>query len=176
VTIVEGKAAELRRAFDLAFAEPHHTGSEQLEDLLSIRVGGDPYAIRLMDLAAIVSRRPIVPLPAAASALLGLAGIHGAVVPVFDLAALLEHAPSAEAPRWMALVGKEEPIALAFADLEAYLRLPRSAIHAEASAGKTKRYVSQVARTEADARFVIDVPSLVATIRDGVERGREKER
>jgi chemotaxis signal transduction protein len=92
--LVESKAAELRQAFDLSFALPPPPASQEVEDLLTIRVAGDPYAIRLGDIAGMVAGRKVVPVPAVTLDLLGLAGIRGGVVPVFGLASILGYGQS----------------------------------------------------------------------------------
>ena len=164
--VVESKAAELRQAFDLSFALPPPQASQEVEDLLTIRVAGDPYAIRLRDIAGIVAGRRVVPVPAVTLDLLGLAGIRGDVLSVFGLASILGYGQAPGSPRWMILCGAEEPIALAFSDFEGYLRLPKSSLHADENLRTTRQYVNQVASTEAGARAVISIPLVVATIRN----------
>jgi chemotaxis signal transduction protein len=162
----DGKAAELRRAFDRSFAQPPPPTAPETEDLLSIRVGGDPYAIRLRDIAGIVAGRKVVPVPTAAPGLLGLAGVRGGIVPVFGLAAILGYGPSHESPRWMVVCGVDDPIALAFSELEAYLRLPASCLHADQTFRATRPHVDQVVSTDAGIRAVIGIPNVMATIRN----------
>jgi purine-binding chemotaxis protein CheW len=170
--VVEIKAAELRQAFDLSFALPPPQALREVEDLLTIRVAGDPYAIRLCDIAGMVTGRKVVPVPAATLDLLGLAGIRGGVVPVFGLASILGYSQAPGSPRWMILCGTEEPIALAFSDFEGYLRLPKSSLHADENLRATRQYVNQVASTETEARAVIGIPLIVATIRNRIGHHR----
>jgi chemotaxis signal transduction protein len=147
------RATELRQAFDRSFALPPPGTSEDVEDLLTIRVAGDPYAIRLRDIAGMVAVRKVVPVPAATRHLLGLVGVRGNIVPLFALASILGYAQSPGPPRWMVLCGGEQPIALAFSDFEGHQRIPRSCLH------------GQVANTGAGVRAVIDIPPVVAAIR-----------
>lgn len=171
----EGTAAELRRAFDLSFALPPSRAVDEAEDLLAIRVAGDPYAVRVRDLAGVVTGRTVVGVPAATPDLLGLAGIRGGVVPVFGLASLLGHGQPPGSPRWMILCGAGEPLALAFSDFDGYLRLPRASLHAGEGLRAAHRYVDQVASTPAGARPVISLPLVVAAIRDRSGRhGRQR--
>jgi purine-binding chemotaxis protein CheW len=170
--VAESKAAELRQAFDLSFALPPPQASQEVEDLLTIRVAGDPYAIRLRDIAGMVAGRRVVPVPAVTLDLLGLAGIRGGVVPVFGLASILGYGQAPGSPRWMILCGAEEPIALAFSDFEGYLRLPKSSLHADENLRTARQYVDQVASTEAGARAVISIPLVVATIRNRIGHNR----
>jgi purine-binding chemotaxis protein CheW len=166
IPVVESKAAELCQAFDLSFALPPPQEPVEVEDLLTIRVAGDPYAIRLRDIAGMVAGCKVVPVPAVTPDLLGLAGIRGGVVPVFGLASILGYGPAPGSPRWMILCGAQEPIALAFSDFEGYLRLPKSSLHADENLRATRQYVNQVASTEAGARAVIGIPLVMATIRN----------
>ena len=172
IPVVESKAAELCQAFDLSFALPPPQESVEVEDLLTIRVAGDPYAIRLRDIAGMVAGCKVVPVPAVTPDLLGLAGIRGGVVPVFGLASILGYGQAPGSPRWMILCGAEEPIALAFSDFEGYLRLPKSSLHADENLRATRPYVNQVASTEAGARAVIGIPLIVATIRNRIGHHR----
>ena len=172
ISVVESKAAELRQAFDLSFALPPPQASQEFEDLLAIRVAGDPYAIRLSDIVGIVAGRRVIPVPTVTLDLLGLAGLRGDVVSVFGLASILGYGQVPGSPRWMILCGAEEPIALAFSDFEGYLRLPKSSLHADENLRTTRQYVNQVASTEAGARAVISIPLVVATIRNRTGHNR----
>lgn len=167
--VVESKAAELRQEFDLSFAFPPPEVSQEVEDLLLIRVAGDPYAIRLRDIAEVVAGRKVVPVPAATPDLLGLAGIRGGVVPVFGLASILGYADAPDSPGWLVICGVEEPIAIAFSDFEGYLRLPKSSLHADENLRATRQYLQEIASTDAGVRAVISMPLVVAIIRNRID-------
>ncbi len=47
-----GRAAELRLAFQRSFTEPQQAGQAPPPRLLAIRAGGEPWAVRLGELAA----------------------------------------------------------------------------------------------------------------------------
>lgn len=172
VSGLEGRAAELRRAFDLSFAAPPTQASRELEDLLLVRIAGEPYAIRLRDVTGIIAKRAVVTVPAAAPGLLGLAGIRGNIVPVFGLASLLGYESATEAPPWFVLCGGEEPVALAFSELDGYVRLARAALHTDEGRSATHKYVSVIATTVSGARPVIAVPLVVETIRSRLGQQR----
>jgi len=173
---IEGnKAAQLRQVFDRTFALPPSLASPEFEDLLTIRVAGDPYAIRLLDIAEIVTGHRVVSVPAVTPDLLGLAGIHGGIVPVFGLSSILGYVPDPGSPRWIILCGSEEPIALAFSDFEGYLRLPTSALTADENFCGTRehvKYVNQVVSTPDGVRAVISMPLIMATIRNRISQHR----
>lgn len=162
---LQHKASALRRAFDQAFALSPPPPAAEVMDLLAIGVAGAAYAIKLRDIAGVVTSRKLTALPASAPGLLGLAGIRGSTTPVFDLASLLGYPTALESPRWLILCGTEEPIALACSDFEGYLRLPKSSVHADPHASAARPYVHEVASTEAGLHAVIDIPLVVSTIR-----------
>jgi purine-binding chemotaxis protein CheW len=170
----ELKATALREAFDRSFASPPPTVSSDFEDLLSIRVAGDAYVIRLRDITRVVAKRTIVPVPAAAPHLIGLLGLDGEVVPVFGLASLLGYDHEGEAPPWLVVCGPRDPVALGFSELEAHLRLARSALRAD-DAARSHTAIDEVAVTASGVRPVIAVPRLIRTIRDRLDHRRSNE-
>lgn len=170
---VKSKAADLRQAFDLSFASPP-SAREEVEDILTIRVAGDPYAIRLSEIAGLIVGRRVVPVPSVTPDLLGLAGIRGGLVPVFGLASILGCGQAPGSPRWMILCGAEEPIALAFADFENYLRLPKSSFHEDGNPSTRSRYVKQAVSIQGVVRAVIGIPAIVAAIRSRIRPTREQ--
>ena len=173
--IVDNMATQLRQTFDRTFAVPPSLASTQIEDLLTISVKGHPYAIRLLDIAEIVTGREIVSVPSVTPDLLGIAGIRGGIVPVFGLSSILGYGPDPESPRWMILCGSEEPIALAFSNFEGYLRLPTSDLYADenlSARSQQKKYVNQVASTPDGVRAVISIALIMATIRNRISQHR----
>ena len=168
-------AAQLRQAFDRTFALPPSLASQAVEDLLTIRVAGDPYAIRLLGIAEIITERRVVSVPTVTPDLLGLAGIRGGIVPVFSLSSILGYPPDNRSPKWIIICGSEDPIALAFSDFEGYLQLPKSALHADENFRTTQekvKYVNQVASTPNGVRAVISIPLIVANIRNRISQHR----
>ena len=166
IVSVEGTAARLRREFDLTFALPPAQSVAELEDLLAIRVAGDPYAVRLGEISGMMAGRTVVPVPARAPGLLGLAGIRGSVVPVFGLSSILGYTQASGEPRWLILCGSDDPVALAFPDFEGFLRLPKSSLHGDPSLRAARPHVREIASTERGARAVIGVPLVVAALRN----------
>lgn len=118
---MNGRALDLRRAFDASFASPQAPPAAGAEAFLLIRAGGDRCALRIRDVAQLTVDRPVTPVPSRRPELLGLAGLRGAVVPAFSLARLLGSAEGVDPPRWMAMAGD---FAVAFEGFERFLRLP----------------------------------------------------
>jgi chemotaxis signal transduction protein len=157
-------ALELRRQFDLSFAEaPRPTGARG-DDLIAVRVGGDPYALRLAEIAGLQVDRRVVSVPAvpgAASGFRGVVAVRGNLAPVYQLRALLGYGPGAPS-RWLALVGSPRPIALELELFDAYLRVARDEITPSSSGDRP--FVREALRRDGQLRPLIHVASLVEAI------------
>ena len=166
------KASELRRVFDQARAVPSFAFAEtQNENLLAIRVSRDPYAIRANEISGLATDRKIVAFPSPFSELLGVAGVRGALVPVYSLAALLGYDTGAEQARWLALCGIEEPFALAFKGLEGYARVPQTQLYPAEQKDATRTFVTHMARAADTVRGVLSIPSLRQVIQERCRNG-----
>ena len=106
----------LRRDFDGAFARPLPEEPPAAEEVLGLRVGGAPFAVRLADLAALRPHRAPTPLPGGPPGLIGLDAEGATLLAVYDLAALLGR-PTGEL-RWQIVPRADGEIALAFAALD----------------------------------------------------------
>jgi chemotaxis signal transduction protein len=160
-TALRARLEELRQSFDRAFAEELSAQREEALTLLSIRVGRDRHAIRLSDVAALEVRCAVTPVPSEHGEMLGIAGVRGAVVAVFDLAALIG-ASSGDAP-WL-LLAKDAPVAFAFGEFEGVWSA-RAEDLVRAQAGRDTRVADVVVR-QGQPIPVIDLAGLV----DDLER------
>ena len=142
------RAAAMRDAFDRAFAERPRSATGAHEDLIAVRLGGNPYAIRLAELAALHVDRVLVAVPSSVPELLGIAAFRGVMSAVYDLGALLGYAAIRE-PRWLA-TARAAPVALAFDKFEGHVRI-----------GATASPMIEVAGV---ARTIIDIPSVLEMI------------
>ncbi|MFF5084862.1 chemotaxis protein CheW [Actinoplanes sp. NPDC000266] len=163
MSTVASRLAELREDFDRSFIDPVRRHDDEHVELLTIRAGGRPYAIRLSQTSGLHPDRPVTPLPGPQPALLGLAGFAGQVVPVYDLAALLGH-PVAERPRWLVLAGGDPPLGLAFHDLDGHVRAANTDIVREAGDNAAAGSVRGMAGLPGGVRPIIDVPATRATV------------
>src|SRR5882757_7001907 len=120
VSRVAQRAQELRRDFDRSFADPPRADTAAQEDLLAIRLGAQGFAMRLSEIAGLFADKKVTRVPSANSALLGIAGFRGAIVPVYDLQTLLGHSDG-QTPRWL-VIAAAAPVALAFTTFESQLR------------------------------------------------------
>ena len=155
---LENKAMALRHAFDRSFAEAIHADAGLFDDFLAIRLRDDPHVLRLDGVARLLPLRAITRFPSALPQWLGLTGVAGGVVPVYDLGLLLGY-PAGATPRWMA-VCKAAPVALAFDAFEGQFRHLR-----EVDSGAAGSARDEVLRTVGQVRPVVPIDELIATIR-----------
>jgi chemotaxis signal transduction protein len=156
-------ALQLRRAFDQSFSEAESVDARPLADFLAIRLGNEPYAIRLAHVARLVVRIPITPLRTAVPHLLGIVGIRASTVPVYDLRAILG-CSTLVAPEWMVIVAAI-PIALAFDAFDGHLRLSPDAIAPRNGNGSSWEHARDVVRTGDQRRPLVNVLSVVDQIK-----------
>jgi purine-binding chemotaxis protein CheW len=168
-TAVIERATELRRAFDRTFSEAPATRTTDLADLLDIRVGPDPYAIRLDQVTSVFADKRVTPLPGSFPELLGIAGFRGAIVPVYDLRTLLGY-PRNGSQRWLVLTAGQTRIALAFDQFEGHTRVARTAIAEATGSDNQRHHVREVVRRAGFVRPIVHLPFVLETIR---KQGRQ---
>jgi chemotaxis signal transduction protein len=156
-------AAALRRAFDASFAAAPPPPAAGFEDVLAIRLGSDPYLLRLSEIAGLHVDRQIVPVPTAHPGLLGIAALRGQILPVYDLGVVLGYAPG-ESPRWLVLGPAPRSISLAFAELEGPLRLERASFSSAGAELTPRKHVRGMVRVEAVVRSVVDIGSVLSEL------------
>jgi len=159
------RARELRHAFDRTFAEPLRADAVAQDDFLAITIGSDPYALRLSEVGGLYPSRRTTGLPGAASALRGLVGLRGALVPVYDLGALLGYSQAAP-PRWLVtIVDGKVTVAVGFEQFDRHLRVARDTIAEAAPAGAAGRRTLVRESLHAEVvRPIIHLPSVLEAI------------
>ena len=155
----------LRKAFDEAFSSPPVVEDQDHEDILSVRIAGDPYGIRVCEMSGLVPRQPVTPVPSTVAALRGITAIRGAIIPVYSLGELLGYGEDHEQTRWVSLFGTHEPIGLTFALLEGYVRIHRSDLCIPGRSAVPRQHIYQVARIGDQVRPVLSLPSIAQTIK-----------
>jgi chemotaxis signal transduction protein len=162
---VLGTAAALRRVFDESFAAPAASPTELLEDFLAIRVGSDPYAFRLAEIAGLHVGVKIVPVPSPATQLLGIVRIRGSMAPIYDLAALLRYPPALDS-RWFVLARGPQPVGFAFETFESHLQSQASLASgtAEDAALGASGHMRGTVRAAGALRPIIHLASMLAMI------------
>jgi chemotaxis signal transduction protein len=148
----------LRRDFDRSFSVPRAPRETGGAHLLAIRVGRDPYALRTQEIGMISTDRPITAVPSSSPELIGVAGLRGALVAVYDLGALIG-LPLSGASRWLVLC-KDTQLAFAFAALDGHVRVAP----ADVSRSDSGDSLAEVARIEGVARPIIELSTLVTQL------------
>jgi len=165
-TELASRLVEIRRAFDESFARPPPEASTGAVGLIAVRVGTQPFAFRIDDLADVQERCKVIPVPGAHPNLLGIAGIRGRMVPVYSLAALMGHARTDEW-RWLAICRSKLELGLTFDELECYLQAsPAELFPAAAGESERKGHVRDVLRQDGSTRLVIHTSSIIAALRE----------
>ncbi len=163
----------LRGAFDSAFASPHPERERDVLGVLAVRIAGRPMAMRAHELRGLVARRKVMPLPGAELPLLGIVGLRGRAVPVFTLAPFVGSQPIAEEWKWLALAGGDATVALAFEELDAYVRLSGPEI---TPLERPEPHIAGVVRVAGEVRPTLDILSIVASLSRGQSTSRTGER
>jgi chemotaxis signal transduction protein len=165
-------AADLRAAFDAAFAIPAAAAPAATVDVLAIRAAGVSYAAKVSEISAVFADRPVTPLPGSLPELLGVAEARGTVMPIYDLGALLGHAAVAwptTMPRWVLVAGGPTPVGLAFGAFEGHLRIPAAGAE-PAGDRKPSDDLPAGAVVNGQLRPIINVPALLSGIAARVGR------
>jgi chemotaxis signal transduction protein len=166
----EQRLEELKKSFDEAFSLPHVPAQDGAVEFLIITAAGQPYALRMSELAGVEVDRRTVPLPVHSRAVLGLCSVQGRLVPVFDLAALLDPTSPMTPARWLALHRDRELVGLAFEQLHGLRRVAARDVialgHGNEHAGLSREAI------RADPGLVgyplvdvVDIASVIASIR-----------
>jgi chemotaxis signal transduction protein len=161
---LEQRLLLFRHAFDKAFAAAPITTLETFEDLLAVRVAGDPYALRVREITGLVASRKIVPLPSKRPELLGIAGNRGSLVAVYSLAALLGYGADSKPTPWLALAGGSDPIGLGFEAFEGFLRVRSEEMHASRPTEGAGHHVEEIVLAGNQSRRVVDIASTLAAL------------
>jgi chemotaxis signal transduction protein len=161
-------AGQLRQDFDRSFGAAVHGETEPEEDFLAIRLGGDAQAIRLAEIACLLPLGAVTRFPSPLPELLGIMGLRGAIVPVYDLRALLGYSAS-DSPRWL-IIAAAWPVALAFDTFEGHMRLARAASAQPLRIEPSRRHVHEVLRTPQLFRPIVSMASILETIRIMVQQ------
>jgi chemotaxis signal transduction protein len=163
------RAAALRRLFDEAFAAPAESRPERVRDLLAIRVGSDPYALRLSEIAGLHAGLKVEPVPSPATQLLGIVGIRGVMAPIYDLARLLGYAPVTR-PRWVVFTRSAQAVGFAFETFESHLQVSESSLVMQEGhdAGRVEigRHVRGTVRVGGALRPIVHMASVLAMLGD----------
>ena len=166
-------AAQLRADFDRAFAEPLRESASSRDDFLTLKVDELLHAVRLSEVAQLVPLPALTSLPGPLPALLGVMGLRGSLVPVYDLRLLLRSAAS-RTPRWALMAAGEPVLAFAFDSFEGHLRLSTTSHLSEADGEARQRHVRELLQVEERICPVVSLASLRESIRSLVQQREQQ--
>jgi hypothetical protein len=166
------EASRLREEFDRVFAEAEPPPRRPGEGLLAVEVAGDPYALRLGDLAFLERGAAPAFLATGVPSFLGLAGLRGEVLPVWDLAGLLGYAPQPARPVWMACSAETPRWAAAFGRFDGLLHASDHELEPRQGEGAAalSRFARGICKVSGVCRPVLDLRLISQAIREGSKR------
>jgi len=156
------RAEDMRHIFDRGFAEVRHVDARDTCDCLSVEIAGDPYMLRLSQIVGFVANKKVTRLPGGMPELNGIAGFRGVVMPIYDLAALLDYPPT-RSTRWT-VIAADEPVGLGFDGFNGHFRFATDEIVPREGADEADP-LGHVVRSGRLALPVVSIPSIVARIR-----------
>ena len=169
-------ALDLRRDFDRSFAEAQRVDTAERRHLLAVSIAGDPHALGVDEIGALVADRRIVPVPSPLPELVGMAAFRGQIAPVYDLGAMLGYPPRRR-QRWLVLARHLQPVAFAFDAFEEQLSVtldrivPFSDDAPERSAARTR--VDHAVRGDDGAlRPVVRLASIIDALQRRIDAAR----
>jgi hypothetical protein len=83
------------------------------------------------------------------------------LVPVYCLSRLLGYDTGSAAIKWLAVCGSTRPVALAFDEVEGFLRLPRPSLYGVDRADTSRPHLAEAVRIGATTRRVVDTRSIL---------------
>lgn len=161
------RAQELQRAFDAAFALPVQAEAPLLERFLSVSIGSETLALELSGnsarISTLVANRPLVSLASEGSGFLGLAGIRGEIVPVFNLAWFAGSSRRGTG-HWLAVLRLPAPAAVAFDGMNGLLELPAADIVTSPATG-ARQFIRRIAQRSTGRMPILDLDAVAEAIR-----------
>lgn len=156
----------LREDFDRSFSLAPSQELEGFESFIAVRLGGDPYLLRIHDVAALATRPRIVPLPSRRPEFLGLTSHGGSLAALFSLSLLLGYGRSSSPARWFILTRQANTLALGLEEYDGYARVRISELHAVSEAAQ-RPFAVQAAGHAGGVRLIVDVPRIVQALSSG---------
>ena len=147
---------------------------------LTFRVGAARYALEAKGVAEVVAIPAVARIPQAPPGLMGLANLRGEVVPVADIARLLQRESSPEKMERVIVMGGEAAVALAVDRVEELVEIAEDKIERQQAAlvALPGEKLEGAFRPRPDADFIkiIDLPLLLANAFTPATRGKRQSR
>lgn len=162
---VQAAAILRQRAAMLARRAPEARGD--LTAVLECTVGEQAVAIELSGVREVRLYRTVMPLPLAQRFVLGIVSLHGRMLPVLDLAALLALPPEAVPSRHLVVLGSDRAaFAVPVGEVRGVAAISLAEA-AHAAASLTEDRAELVKGVTPDARLVVDYERLLGSLPAG---------
>ena len=155
-------ADQMRREFDTSFQRPHALDREREVELLAIRAGGMPLAVRTLEVSGVLRCPSISALPSSFPAFLGVCRVRGTLVAAYDLSAVLGGTAST-VRRWMLLCGPDRTFGIVIDELEGARRAPASQIPAVPDE-RSGELVPESVALDGTSRPLLRIPALIEAV------------
>ena len=166
-------AEKLRQQFDDSFTRPAEVQDRGVERLAVVRAGSVSVAVRLNELAGIQVLPAVIELPGDVPFRLGISGIGGRAVPVFDLAGILGCGVPDACLR-IVLIHGDDRVGLACHELVGQLDLSANQIHPIGPGDETGSFAAATVSTDGGGIPVLCLRRVVDRIRPGNTRPEER--
>ena len=134
-----------------------------MKQLLPFTVGYETYALELIEVQEVVEKQTIYPFPGAPEIVAGAINFHGRIIPVVDLARLLNFPPEKIGQRLIVLVNQRGPVALGVDQVEAIINIEAGAdLQMENYADKN--YICDVINWHGKMISIFDLDQLQTTL------------
>jgi len=100
-----------------------------MKQLLPFKVGYETYALKLLEVQEVVENQKIHPFPGTPDVISGAIAFHGRIVPVINLAMLLDFPTGKVGPRLIVLINKRGPVALGVDQVRTVINLEINQTH-----------------------------------------------
>jgi len=131
----------------------------------ALAIGECHYAIRAMELDAVVPLLALARVPSSNDVFLGIGAPRGRLVAIFDPRGVLGCATPDRSSRWLALVRGHGAVALAFTDLDGFLAVNAGELRRSANDDALAPHSLQYFTHGPVSRRVLSLPSLLAALR-----------
>jgi chemotaxis signal transduction protein len=155
--------AQLRRAFDDAFAHVATSAAPERISVIGVRVGEQLFGVRAEDIDGVYRVEKMLELPAARAGLAGVQKVGGSMTAVFSLAYFLELGSESQMAFFVSFKGAHA-IGLGFETLDGYLEVERAKLTPVEQKPPRSAYINAVMRTESGLRSLLDCHALRAVI------------
>ena len=162
----------LRRAFDEAFSRPLELADSARRELLTVLCGGERLALDASELSLVEPHSKCTWLPGAPAHCLGVTGLRGRLVVVYDLAGMLGYGKAERSPA--VLVSRLEPsLGVGVEKIERYVRLDGTKVRKLDCAEDEPLFAAALLETGTVPMLGLNrlVNRIKAQVGDGAERG-----